>query len=466
MSFSSVPSGASSTTAARCVAHDQAVGAARWCSDSSWASLRAQARLRARAVLRAVVQAYVEAIRNTPFLVQLLLIYLGLPSIGIRLLPSEAALLAMVVNVGAYATEIVRAGIESVPRQIEAGRALGLKPWQIFRFIVLIPALRAVFPALGSQFILIMLASSVVSVISAEELTAVTDTIVARNFRSFEFYLVVTGMYLACRSAFQAIFALIDRWLFAPLEQARVIREFTIGEFWYPAPGGALDHRCWPSSPSSAVASSGCSSRSCAIASAAARRCAIAYIKIFQGTPLLMQLYLDLFRRQYVGPAGRSLVGRGPGAHALCQRLPRRDLARLHPGHSARPMGGRTRARAQLPAAASPRDPAAGAAHRDPADGRLPGAAAEGHVARLDHRLRRAHACRPGGQQRDLPAVHRLRPGRRDLLHLVLAALGLQPAARAATRSAPTGRSWRSPRRSSPPNRRAGWNTASSAAAD
>jgi polar amino acid transport system permease protein len=166
--------------------------------------------------LRAMVQVYIEAIRNTPFLVQLLLIYLGLPSLGIRLLPAEAALAAMIVNVGAYATEIVRAGIESVPRQqIEAGRALGLKPWQIFRLIVLIPALRAVFPALSSQFILIMLASSVVSVISAEELTAVTDMIVARNFRSFEFYLVATGMYVAMVFAFQAIFALIDRWLFA-----------------------------------------------------------------------------------------------------------------------------------------------------------------------------------------------------------------------------------------------------------
>jgi polar amino acid transport system permease protein len=167
--------------------------------------------------LRAGVQVYVEAIRNTPFLVQLLLVYLGLPSIGIRLSPSEAALLAMVVNVGAYATEIVRAGLESVPRQhIEAGRALGLKPWQIFRFVVLIPALRAVFPALGSQFILIMLASSVVSVISAEELTAVTDMIVARNFRSFEFYLVATAMYLVMAFGFQATFALLDRWLFAP----------------------------------------------------------------------------------------------------------------------------------------------------------------------------------------------------------------------------------------------------------
>jgi polar amino acid transport system permease protein len=169
------------------------------------------------APVRGAVQAYVEAVRNTPFLVQLLLVYLGLPSIGIRLLPAQAALLAMVVNVGAYATEIVRAGVEAVPRhQVEAARALGLRPWQVLRFVVLIPALRAVFPALGSQYILIMLASSVVSVISAEELTAVTDAIVARNFRSFEFYLTTTGLYLVMAFGFQAIFAMIDRWLFAP----------------------------------------------------------------------------------------------------------------------------------------------------------------------------------------------------------------------------------------------------------
>jgi polar amino acid transport system permease protein len=124
-------------------------------------------------------------------------------------------LLAMVVNLGAYSTEIVRAGIEAVPKtQVEAGKALGLGPWQIFRFVVLIPALHAIFPALASQFILIMLASSVVSVISAEELTAVTDTIVARNFRSFEFYLTIVGIYLVLSLCFQAAFAVIDRLLF------------------------------------------------------------------------------------------------------------------------------------------------------------------------------------------------------------------------------------------------------------
>jgi polar amino acid transport system permease protein len=177
--------------------------------------LGALAKTSRSSVLRGVTQAYIEAIRNTPFLVQLLFVYLGLPSLGLRMTPNQAALLAMVVNLGAYATEIVRAGIEAVPRgQVEAGRALGLKPRHIFRFIVLMPALRTVFPALSGQFILVMLASSVVSVISAEELTAVTDTIVARNFRSFEFYLTITALYLGLSLVFQGTFAAIDHALF------------------------------------------------------------------------------------------------------------------------------------------------------------------------------------------------------------------------------------------------------------
>ena len=176
-------------------------------------ALAAASRWRA---VRALARVYVEAIRNTPFLVQVLFVYLGLPSIGVRLRPDQAALLAMVINLGAYATEILRAGMKAVPRgQLEAGTALGLSRWQLFRHVVWLPALRAIFPALGSQFILIMLASSVVSVISAEELTAVADTLVARHFRSFEVYLVVTAMYLVMCLTFQAAFAAIHRALFA-----------------------------------------------------------------------------------------------------------------------------------------------------------------------------------------------------------------------------------------------------------
>jgi len=162
--------------------------------------------------LRWVVQVYIELIRNTPFLVQLFFFFFALPALGLRWSPYTAALTAMVVNLGAYATEIIRAGIESIPKgQIEAGLALSLRPHQIFRLIVLKPALRAIFPALTSQFILLMLSSAVVSVISADDLTSVAANLQSQTFRSFEIYIVVTGIYLSLALAFSALFRLIQR---------------------------------------------------------------------------------------------------------------------------------------------------------------------------------------------------------------------------------------------------------------
>lgn len=147
--------------------------------------------------LRAAITIYVELIRNTPFLVQLFIIYFSLPAIGLRFDAVTAALVGMSINFSGYATEIVRSGIEAVPRsQIEAGHSLGFTRLQIFRHIVVFPALRTVYPALASQFILLMLGSSVVASISAEELTAVTNTLQSTTFRSFEFYFVATAMYL------------------------------------------------------------------------------------------------------------------------------------------------------------------------------------------------------------------------------------------------------------------------------
>ena len=166
--------------------------------------------------LSGVIGAWVDLIRGTPFLVQIFLIFFGLPRAGIMLSSNQAALLAMVVNVGAYATEIVRAGIEGISRgQIEAGLALGLRPLQVFRYVVLFPALAIVYPALSSQFILLMLSSSVVSTISAQELTATANDIQSRTFRSFEIYIVVTGIYLALSMLFSAAFGGIHRAVFA-----------------------------------------------------------------------------------------------------------------------------------------------------------------------------------------------------------------------------------------------------------
>ena len=162
--------------------------------------------------LRWLIQAYIELIRNTPFLVQLFFFFFALPAIGLRWSPQTAALVAMVVNLGAYATEIIRAGIESIPKgQIEAGRALNLKPWEIFRFIIIKPALKAIYPALTSQFILLMLSSAVVSVISADDLTSVAANLQSQTFRSFEIYIVVACIYLALSLAFSALFKLIYR---------------------------------------------------------------------------------------------------------------------------------------------------------------------------------------------------------------------------------------------------------------
>lgn len=156
--------------------------------------------------LRWTIAAYVELIRNTPFLVQIFIIYFSLPALGVSVEADQAALAAMVVNFGAYGTEILRAGIESIGHgQIDAGRALGLTRLQTFRYVVLFPALKTVFPALASQFILLMLASSVVSAISAVELTAVTNSLQSTTFRPFEFYFVATGLYLGMALGFRAV---------------------------------------------------------------------------------------------------------------------------------------------------------------------------------------------------------------------------------------------------------------------
>lgn len=168
--------------------------------------------------LRIAIAAYVEFIRNTPFLVQVFVIYFGLPALGIRLEPNTGALIAMVLNGSAYTIEIVRAGIESIGHgQIEAAYALGLHRLQAFRLIVLPQALRAVFAPLGSQFILLMLNSSIVSVISADELTAAAQDIQSRTFRSFEVYIAVTAMYFVLSLGFTFVFAALNRLFFPRL---------------------------------------------------------------------------------------------------------------------------------------------------------------------------------------------------------------------------------------------------------
>jgi polar amino acid transport system permease protein len=149
-------------------------------------------------LLRHAITVYVEVVRNTPFLVQLFFIYFGLPALGIRLDPIVSAMLAMTLNMAAYTTEIVGAGLDAVPRgKSEAALALGLSPRQVFVKIVLPQALRVIFPALTGQIIIMMLESAVVSQIAVRELTYEADMLSARTFRAFETYLVITLVYLA-----------------------------------------------------------------------------------------------------------------------------------------------------------------------------------------------------------------------------------------------------------------------------
>jgi polar amino acid transport system permease protein len=144
-----------------------------------------------------ICKVYVEAIRNTPLLVQIFLVYFGLASVGLKLSAFTVAVLALTINVGAYTAEIMRAGFEAIPRgQIEAAEGLALTRFQIYWHIILLPAVEKVYPALTSQFVLLMLASSVCSQISAEELTAVANYIQSDTYRAFETYIIVAVLYI------------------------------------------------------------------------------------------------------------------------------------------------------------------------------------------------------------------------------------------------------------------------------
>lgn len=166
-------------------------------------------------LLDLITVVYVEAIRNTPFLIQLLFIFFGLPSIGLKLTAEQAAIISLAVNFGAYSTEIVRAGVESIQKgQTEAGLALGFKKMQVFRHIVLVPALANIYLALVGQIILAVLFTSVVSQIAAEDLTFAGDYLNSRTFRSFEIYFTISLIYLAIVWVIKALAFVIEKRFF------------------------------------------------------------------------------------------------------------------------------------------------------------------------------------------------------------------------------------------------------------
>lgn len=163
--------------------------------------------------LTRVCGAYVEVIRNTPLLVQIFLVFFGLSSLGWKVAAFTAALLTLVMNVAAYSCEIMRAGMDSIHKgQLEAAECLALTRRQVYWHVVLRPAMEKVYPALTSQFVLLMLATSITSQISVEELTAIAARVQSETFRPFEAYILVALAYLLL-----SLLMRLGLWLFGQL---------------------------------------------------------------------------------------------------------------------------------------------------------------------------------------------------------------------------------------------------------
>ena len=165
--------------------------------------------------LSAFCTGYVEAIRNTPFLVQIFLVFFGLSSIGLTLSAFSVAIIALTINVGAYTGEIMRAGFNTVHAgQWEAAECLGLSRTQVYWHVVLRPAVERVYPSLTSQFILLMLASSITSQISVSELTGNANYIQGISFRPMETFITIGAMYFGLALLMRFAFWLIALVIF------------------------------------------------------------------------------------------------------------------------------------------------------------------------------------------------------------------------------------------------------------
>lgn len=160
--------------------------------------LAAVARTSSLRILHAIGAIYVEVFRNTPLLIQIFIIFFGLPGLGVKLSPYVSGLTALVLYVGAYNTEVIRAGLEAIPRgQTEAAKSLGLTGVQTFLYVILPQAFRVSLPALGNNWVALVKNSSLVSVIGMVELTWVASDLNALTFRSFELFGAATLFYLA-----------------------------------------------------------------------------------------------------------------------------------------------------------------------------------------------------------------------------------------------------------------------------
>lgn len=162
--------------------------------------------------LSAPARFYVWLFRGTPLLVQLIVIYTGLPQLGIKLSVVQSALIGLTLNEAAYLAEIVRAGITAVPQgQVKAARALGMREAQIMRYIVMPQALRIIIPPLGNSVNGLLKTTSVTSVISMEELLRRTQVLIQERFMVLELFAVAAIYYLLMTSLWDLVQKRIER---------------------------------------------------------------------------------------------------------------------------------------------------------------------------------------------------------------------------------------------------------------
>lgn len=166
-------------------------------------------------LLNFIGAAYVEFIRGTPVLVQVYLIFYGLPSIlGINFPDMVAGIMALSINSGAYVAEIIRAGIQAVDKgQLEAARSLGMKYTTAMRYIIIPQAIKNILPALGNEFITVIKESSIVSVIGIHELMYNADTVRGNTFIAFAPLIIAALMYFVMTYSLSKLMGKAERRL-------------------------------------------------------------------------------------------------------------------------------------------------------------------------------------------------------------------------------------------------------------
>ena len=172
------------------------------------------ARVSKNKIFGGIAKAYIEFFRGTPLLVQLFLLYFGLPSLGIDMPNYLAAVIGLGLNSGAYVGEIVRSGINAINTgQMEAARSLGMNYSQAMKYVVLPQAIKQVIPPLGNEFIALLKDSSLVSVIAVRDLTRQGRLIISRTYRSFLFWVVVAILYFIMTFAMTRLVNYLERRL-------------------------------------------------------------------------------------------------------------------------------------------------------------------------------------------------------------------------------------------------------------